>query len=331
MPQHPTRRRNFLALGGAALATPLAAPALLRPALAQPAFPNRPVRLLVPYGAGGTTDVQMRALGEAAARRFGQPVVIENKPGAGGILAAQALLTERPDGHTLAQMPAPVFRYPVMAQRPPFDPMTDFTWVIQLTGYLFGVAVRPDAPWKTFGELLDDAKANPGKINYGTPGVATSLHITMEQIAGMRGIDWTHVPFRGVAENMTALLAGQIDVMADSSGWAQLVQDGQLRLLVTWGAERAKRFPEVPTLRESGVDLVSTSPFGLAGPKGLSPETVRVLHAALKEALFDPSHLAILDRYDMEVAYLGPEDYAAAARQQYETERATIRRLGLRL
>jgi tripartite-type tricarboxylate transporter receptor subunit TctC len=321
----PLSRRAVLLGAGAAL---LPAPALR----AQGRFPDRPVRLICPWAAGGTTDIQMRALAEQAARRLGQPVIVENRAGAGGVLGAQQLLNERPDGLVLSQMPISVFRHPQMAQRALFNPLEDFTWVIHVTGYLFGIVVRADAPWQTLGQFLDFAKANPGRVNYGTPGVGTSLHITMEQIALARGgIDWTHVPFRGWAENAQALLGGQIQASADSSGWSDLVQSGQMRLLATWGAERAKRFPNVPTLRESGIDIVSISPYGLAGPKGMSADVVRVLHDAFREALFDPAHVAILDRFDMQPMYLGPDDYAAFARRQFVEEGEMIRRMGLRI
>jgi tripartite-type tricarboxylate transporter receptor subunit TctC len=317
---------------GRRVALGLGVAALHRPAVAQRRFPDRPVRVLVPWAPGGTTDVEMRALCDAASKRLGQPVVVDNKPGAGGILGAQALAGgTRPDGYVLAQMPVSVFRYPQMAARPPFDPMRDFTWIVQLTGYLFGVVVRAEAPWRDFREFLAYAKDNPGKVTYGTPGVGTSLHITMEQIAEQRGIDWVHVPFRGTAENVQALLGGQIDATADASGWGELVKDGRLRLLATWGAERAKRFPDAPTLREQGIDIVSASPYGLAGPKGMDPAVVQVLHDAFKAALDDPAHLAVLERYDMSVAYLNSADYAEAARRQYEEDGAMIRRLGLRL
>jgi tripartite-type tricarboxylate transporter receptor subunit TctC len=318
-------RRTIMAGAAAAL---LAAPAVR----AQGRFPDRPIRLIVPWAAGGTTDIQMRVLAEQASRRLGQPVVVENRAGAGGVLGPQHLLNERPDGYVLSQMPISVFRHPQMASRALFNPLEDFTWVIHATGYLFGIVVRADAPWQTLAQFLDFAKANPGRVNYGTPGVGTSLHITMEQIAGMRGgIDWTHVPFRGWAENAQALLGGQIQASADSSGWSDLVQSGQMRLLATWGAERAKRFPNVPTLRESGIDIVSISPYGLAGPKGMSADVVRVLHDAFREALFDPAHVAILDRFDMQPMYLGPDEYAALARRTFAEEGEMIRRMGLRI
>ncbi len=133
----------------------------------------------------------------------------------------------KPDGYTVAQIPITVFRYPFMTKIS-FDPATDFTYIIGLSGYTFGVVVKADAPWKTFGDFVADAKANPGKINYGTPGAGTSLHITMEQIAKQQGIKWTHVPFKGNADATNALLGGHIHAMADSSGWAQLVNAGQL-------------------------------------------------------------------------------------------------------
>ncbi|MES2713853.1 MAG: tripartite tricarboxylate transporter substrate binding protein [Pseudomonadota bacterium] len=317
-----TRRAAIAGLGAATLA---------RPALAQAAFPNRPIRMIIPWSAGGTTDVQMRAICEATSRRIGQPVIADNRPGAGGTLGPAALLNAQPDGYTLAQIPISVFRYPHMAPRAPFDPLTDFTYVAHLTGYLFGIVVKADAPWRSLGEFLDYAKANPGVVNYGSPGVGTSLHITMEQIAGTRGIEWTHVPFRGIAENMPALLGGQVHAVADSSGWTPLVEAGQLRLLCSWGPERAKRFPNVPTLRESGIDIVSASPYGVAGPKGMDPAIVRVLQEAFRAAMDDPQHVSVLERFDMPPMFMPAAEYDAFARRQFAEEGVMIRRLGLRL
>jgi len=253
-------------------------------------FPTRPVILVVPWPAGGTTDVGMRALASATEKYLNQKVVIENRPGAGGVLGPQQVAqNSTPDGYTLVQIPITVFRYPFM-HKTTLNPATDFTYIIGITGYTFGVVVRNDAPWKTFQEFLAYAKANPGKINYGTPGAGTSLHITMEQIARQQGIKWTHVPFKGTPETTGALLGGHIDAVADASGWAPLVNSGQLRLLVIWNAARSKNYPDVPTLRETGVDLVSNSPFGIAGPKGMDPKTVQILHDAFKKAAEDPSY-----------------------------------------
>jgi tripartite-type tricarboxylate transporter receptor subunit TctC len=214
-------------------------------------FPARPVTLIVPWPAGGSTDVGMRALASAAEKHLGQSIVIENRPGGSGTLGpGQMAATARPDGYTIAQIPITVFRFPFMTKTT-FDPSTDFTYIIGVSGYTFGVVVRDDAPWKSFQDLTADAKSNPGKFNYGTPGAGTSLHITMEQIARQQGIKWTHVPFKGNAESMNALLGGHIHVVADSSGWAQLVNAGRFRLLVTWGVARTKNWPDVPMPRRS--------------------------------------------------------------------------------
>ena len=292
-------------------------------------FPTRPVTLIVPWPAGGTTDVGMRALATATEKHLGQPIVVENRSGGSGTLApGQMAATAKPDGYTIAQIPITIFRFPFMTKTT-FDPTIDFTYIIGISGYTFGVVVRDDAPWKTFQELAADAKANPGKINYGTPGVGTSLHITMEQIAKQQGIKWTHVPFKGNAEAMNALLGGHIHAVADSSGWAPLVNAGRFRLLVTWGATRTRNWPDVPTLREIGIDMVSNSPFGIAGPKGMEPATVKVLHDAFKKGLEEPAYAATMAKLDQEMFYLSSEDYRKFALQQIEEARRFIAELGL--
>ncbi|MFC7475846.1 tripartite tricarboxylate transporter substrate binding protein [Dankookia sp. GCM10030260] len=316
-------RRGALALGAAALASP---------ALAQAGFPNRPIRMIVPWLPGGSSDTQLRMLSDLATKTLGQPVLVENKAGATGTLGALAMSQERSgDGYLIGQMPISVFRLPAMSRRPTFDPIADFSYILHLTGYTFGVVVRADQPWQTWQEFVAYAKANPGKVTYGTPGVGSTLHITMERIGTQLGIDWLHVPFRGGADNIQAVLSGATVANTDSTGWAPLVQDGKLRLLVVWTAERTKRFPEVPTLREMGIDIVADSPYGLAGPKGMDPGVVRVLHDAFKAALFEPQHVSTLERYDMPVRYMGTEEYAAFARKVYAEESAVIRKLGLKM
>jgi len=292
-------------------------------------FPARPVTLIVPWSAGGTTDVGMRALATATEKHLGQPIVVENRPGGSGTLGpGQMAATAKPDGYTVTQIPITIFRFPFM-QKTSFDPATDFTYIIGVSGYTFGVVVKDDAPWKTFQELVADARANPGKINYGSPGTGTSLHIAMEQIAKRQGIKWTHIPFKGNSEAMNALLGGHIDAVADSSGWAQLVNAGQLRLLVTWGAVRTKNWPNVPTLRDIGIDLVANSPFGIAGPKGMDAKVVKVLHDAFKKGLEEPSYAEAMAKLDQEQFYLSSDDYRRFALQQIEEARRFIAELGL--
>jgi tripartite-type tricarboxylate transporter receptor subunit TctC len=293
-------------------------------------FPTRPVTLVVPWPAGGTTDVTMRALATATEKHLGQPIVIENRPGAGGVLGPVNMAANAaPDGYTVAQIPITIFRFPFM-RKTTFDPTKDLTYVIGLTGYTFGVVVKSDSPWKTFPELVAYAKSNPGKVDYGTPGAGTSLHITMEQIAKATGARWTHVPFKGSAETTNALMGGHIHAVADASGWAPLVNSGALRLLVTWGARRTKTWPDVPTLKEVGIDMVSNSPFGIAGPRGMDPKIVQVLHDAFRKGMQEASYSETMVKFDQEEFYLKTADYHAFAMAQIAEQKQLIEELGLK-
>lgn len=312
---------------GAALA--LLSAMSVEPARAQ-SFPTKPITLIVPWPAGGSSDLAMRAFAEAAQKHLGQTIVIENKAGASGTLGpAQMAATAKPDGYTLAQMPITVFRLPYMTKTT-FDPTRDFTYVVGLTGYTFGVVVNSKSPWKTFQELIEYAKANPGKVKYGTPGTGTSLHIGMEQIAKQTGAKWTQVPFKGAAETNAALLGSHVDAVADSTGWRALVQSGDFRLLVTWGAERTKNWPDVPTLKELGINLVANSPYGIAGPKGIDPKVVAVLHDAFAKAVKEPVYIEALRNFDQELAYLNTADYQKHAEEQIEEAKKLVADLGLK-
>lgn len=317
-------RRRALVLGSGIAS-------LARPARGQARYPDRPIRVIVPWTPGGATDIQMRAVCEQAARRLGQPVIVENRPGASGTLGAQILAREaRPDGYTLSQMPNGVFRMPAMMERANWDPTRDFTWIVRLVGYMGGVVVRPDAPWRTMAELIDHARANPGRINYGTPG-ANTTDVQMTRLARLAGVQWVAVPFRGAAPNLQALMAGDIHFSAETSAWADMALEGRFRPLAVWMSERARRFPDVPTFRDLGYDVLGESTYGIAGPRGMDPEVVRILHDAFREAVHDPAHLAVIARFDMPVRYLDTAAYARAALEQNEEERRTVRELGLRL
>ena len=164
------------------------------------AYPDRPVTVIVPWPAGGSTDIAVRALADVAAKHLGQPIIVENKAGASGTLGPAAMAaTAKPDGYTVAQMPVTVQRLPMM-QKTSWDAKRDFTYIIHLTGYTFGIITRADGPFKQWSDVVAYAKANPGKVTYGTPGAGTSLHIGMEQIAAKDGIQLTQVPFKGAAE-----------------------------------------------------------------------------------------------------------------------------------
>jgi len=293
------------------------------------AFPTKPVTLIVPWPAGGATDRHLRVLADATSKHLGQPVVIDNKPGASGTLGGATMAaTAKPDGYTLAQLPITVFRLPYM-QKVAFNPKTDFSFVIHVTGYTFGTAVNSKSPWQSWDDLLAYAKANPGKIRYATPGAGTTLHITMEQIALQQGIKWTQVPFRGEAEMTAALLGEHVEAAAGGTGMGPLVDSNDFRMLVVWTEKRSDRFPNSPTLVEKGHKIVSESPYGLAGPKGMDPKVMQILHDAFKKGMEEPGHLAILKELSQPVIYKNSADYKAFAMQIIEEQQAIIQQLGL--
>jgi tripartite-type tricarboxylate transporter receptor subunit TctC len=297
------RRRALLQTAAACSLLPLSA--VVR---AQAAWPSQPIKLLIAFPAGGPTDITMRVLAENASRLLGQTVVVENRPGAGGTLPAQQMQQSRPDGHTLAQVPLGVFRMPY-TQKMSWDPLKDLSYIIGVTGYAFGLVVPTDSPIKTWADFVAFAKANPGRLSYGSTGVLTSPHLTMEDIAMRVGAELNHIPFKGSADLMQAILGGQIMAAADSTGFAPHVASGRLRVLNTWGAQRLPKFPDVPTLTELGIPLVQASPYGIAGPRGMDPSLVQRIHDVFKQAMEQPSHVEVLARYDQALMHMNPQQY----------------------
>jgi len=307
----------------------LAAGLLLALAAQAQSFPAKPVTLIVPWPAGGSTDIYFRKLGEVTARHLGQNLVIENKPGGSGMNGPATMAkTARPDGYTISQLTISAFRVPHM-QKVDWDPISDFTYIIGLAGYTFGVVVKTDSPFKSFNDLLTYARANPGKLSYATPGTGTSLHLAMEEVASKAGVQFLHVPFKGYADGAIALMGGHVMVQVDSTGWAKQVDAGAQRLLATLGDKRTRW--GAPTVKELGVDTVSASPFGLVGPKGMPRDVVKTLHDAFKKSLDDPDYLKLLATLDQPAWYQSGEDYARWAAEMLKAERATIERVGLLL
>ena len=316
--------RRAALVGASAL--PLAAAAVR----AQQKFPDRPIRLIIPWAAGGPADAGFRILAQSVSKKFGQQVIVDNKAGASGIMGAMALQEAKPDGYTISQMHMSVLRQPLLNKQLTYNPINDLTYILQITGFIMGVVVKADAPWKTLPELLAYAKANPGKLNWGTLGIGSTQHLAMERVGiAQGGLSWTHAPYRGTADTLRALLGGEIDFASESSGWAPMVQAGQLRLLAVFTAERAKRFPDVPTVKEFGIDVVIDSPGGLIGPKGMDPAVVAVLADAFRAAAQEPEHLKFLENMDQPLILLDGPAYKAAMARTYEEEKELLRRLNL--
>jgi len=291
------------------------------------AFPSRTITLVCPWPPGGSTDTHLRKFAEVASKYVGQNIIVENKPGGGGMLGPGVMAkTQKPDGYTLSQLPVGAFRIPHM-QKVDWDPLKDFTYIIGLTGYTFGLVVKSDTQFKTLKEVIDYARANPGKFSYGSTGTGTSPHLLIEELGSKVGAQFLHVPFKGNADSTQAILGGHVMAQSDATGWARHVEAGTFRLLVTFGEQRTKW--NAPTARELGIDIVSYSPYGIVAPKGMDPKLTRQLHDAFRKALDDPEHLKVLQQFDQVYWYKSSEDYAKWAAATFAEERATIERLGL--
>jgi tripartite-type tricarboxylate transporter receptor subunit TctC len=323
MPTSRIQRRRWLARTLA-----MAALTACTQAFAQ-AYPTRPITLIVPWPAGGSTDRHLRGLAELASKQLGQNIIVDNKPGGGGTSGPGTMaLTAKPDGYTIAQYPLGMLRISQM-QKVPWNPLTDFSFIIGVTGYTFGVTVRADSPYKNFNEYIEAARKTPGKIDYGSTGIGTSPHLIIEELTENAKVELNHVPFKGNADLTQALLGGHVMAQSDATGWDKYVDGGQMRLLVTFGEQRTKRWPNVPTAKELGYGVVSTSPYGIVGPKGMDAGVVKTLHDAFKKAMDDPKHLELLAQLNQDLWYKNSEDYAKWARETYAKETRLLDKLGL--
>ncbi len=322
---HPTRiaRRRFAALAGAAT---LAAPMVAR---GQSRWkPEKSITIYNPFAAGGVTDVHLRLVGEAAGKILGQQIIVDVKPGAAGTLAPSLLLNARPDGHTLSCMSINSLRYPHY-QQTTWNPLRDFTYLIGLSAYTLGIVVRANAPWKTLEELIEAGKKEPEKFNYGTSGIGGTGQLMMIEIEQSTGARFTHVPYKGGAEWMQALLSDQVHFLADASQWAPFVDNGQCRILAMATEKRISRYGDTPTLTERGINVVGQSPYGLVGPKDMPANIVEVLHAAFKEGMTDPRIKELLDKYIQNEWYRSPAEYRAFAEKYYVDVKPLLIKAGL--
>ena len=300
------------------------------PAAAQTAseFPSRPITLIVPFQAGVTADLLFRGIAESASKHLGQPVIVDNKPGGSATLGpANMAATAKPDGYTVAQLAIPMYRVPYM-QKVSFDPLKDL-YIILVGGYSLGAVVKADSPFKKWQDVIDFAKANPGRFTYATIGPATTNAIAVELMARQSGVQLTHIPTKGGGESISALLGGHIMMMVESPAWAPLVASGEFRLLMMLGGERSKKWPDAPILKELGYTYVFDSPFGLAGPKGMDPAIVKKLHDAFKKAYDDPKVAELYEKFDFTRRYMNTADYAAFVPKLAADEKDALEKLGL--
>lgn len=290
-------------------------------------FPTRSIQIIVPYTAGGVTDIVARSIAKLVETDLGQPVIIQNKPGANGILGAIQMMTARPDGYDLSIVPVGIFRQPNI-QKMTFDPLKHLTYVSSLVDYTYIIAVRADSKWKTIQEFADDAGAD-SNLTYGTPGVFSTPHLSMEAFARAGNFKFTHVPYKGAAEIVPALLGSQVDIIAGtgSSALDAFVKKGDIRILASMSDERLANFPDVPTLKESGFDVIAKAPFGVVGPAGMDKKIVAKLGAAFGKALNSDEFRRMSEQNGVVVKYMGPSEYDAYAKDTAALEREQMRRL----
>jgi tripartite-type tricarboxylate transporter receptor subunit TctC len=311
-PLQASRRRL---LGGVALAAAVATPL---GAFAQ-AYPAKPITIVVPFAAGGTTDILARVIGQALTKELGQTVIVDNRAGAGGNIGAQFAAKSPADGYTLFM--GTVGTHAInqsLYKKLPFDPIKDFAPLTRVAMVPNLLVANPAKPYKNVKELIAYAKANPGKVNFGSSGSGSSIHLSGELFKALAKVDMVHVPYKGSAPAVTDLLGGQIDVMFDNMPSAiQHVRNGRLRPLAVTTARRSPELPDVPTVAEAGVPgYEATSWFGMFAPAATPAPVVARLNAALAKVLADPEVKKKLAEQGAEPYSEKPEQFAEFIRQE---------------
>jgi tripartite-type tricarboxylate transporter receptor subunit TctC len=302
------------------------------PALAQ-AWPNKPIRLVVNFPPGGAADQIARSVGVPLGEALGQPIVIENRPGANGNIGADAVAKSPPDGYTLLMSSGGAFSVnPHLYTKLPFDPVKDLVPVAAAARILVFLVVRPDLPAKSVDEFVALARANPGKLTYGSPGSGSSPHIAGEMLKRAAKIDIVHVPYKGAAPALTDLLGGQLDFMFDPGIGLPQVRAGKLRLLAVGSPKRSPLFPDTPTLAEAGmVGFDADSWFGFYAPAGVPADILARLNREINRALQTPAVRERITALGAEAVALGAEEFAALQRADRERFGVVVREAGIKL
>lgn len=290
-------------LQGFKVVAALAAAVTFGSSVAHAEYPEKPITMIVPWTAGGSTDQTARVLAKAAEAGLGQPIVILNQPGASTTIGMAALAAAKPDGYTIGTLSSTGYLVALQGRQLSFDPINAFSYISYYGDNVIGIAVKADAPWKTLQDLIEDGKKRPGAIKYGTAGVGTTQHLTTEAIQFGSKAKFVHVPQQGSAASMPALLGGHVDFVTETSVWAPFIEDKSVRLLAVTTPKRAAPYPDVPTLNELGYKSLR-SVQAIIAPAGL-PEPIRAkLESAFRKALTDKAFQDTMGRLSMEVVDL---------------------------
>ena len=273
-------------------------PAMLPSAFAAEDFPKSPITLVVGYGAGGGTDVCNRALALNVGKQLGQPMVVDNKAGAGSSLSVNYTIRQKADGYNIASLSTGGLLNQVLTPSIKYDVTKDITPIAMVAQYQVGVLVRADSPYKTMAELIKASQASKKSLSYSTAGVGTPQHLTSERLAQKVNVQWVHAPYKSGQEAVTAVLRGDVDFMAQTAEWVPQLRDGRLRLLAVYTNERMKGF-DAPTLKELGYDLVAPSILGIYGPAKMEAATVKKLQDAFQKATQTPEFQSCSDMFGL--------------------------------
>lgn len=289
-------------------------------------YPNKPINMIVPYGAGGATDAFARILAEHVGKKLGQPLILENKPGASATLGVLQMVRAKPDGYNLTMVPLSVFRQPYL-NKVQYNPIKDVSYIANVMNYTYAIAVPYNAPWQNISELESHAKSAPGKISYAASSQYSSNHLAMTELARVADLQWSFIPYKGDAEAINALLGSHVDVISVTSTILPFVESKKVRVLAVAGAERSPDFPNVPTLKESGYAVEMSSPLGIGGPAGLPKEIVEKLDGAIREVMGTPEFIQKARLLGIELNYRDSKTYTTWAQETFVREKAIISRL----
>lgn len=277
-------------MGAFALASLLVVPLAVHGQAAAPAWPTKPIRMIVPFAVGGPNDVMARVLGQRLSQETGQPVIIDNKAGAGGVIGTDAVAKSAPDGYTIGFVSAPFAMVPSLQSRMPYDTLKDLAAVSKVAESPMLMMVPADSRFKTAGDLIEFARKNPGKLTYGTGGAGSTPHLTTELLGSVSGAKFLHVPYKGGGESIRALMGGEVDLLIDSiTSTATPLSSGRVRPLAIGLASRSPKLPNVPTFEEAGIKNFSVTHWvGVVAPARTPPAVLSALNALILKSLHAP-------------------------------------------
>jgi len=289
-------------------------------------FPHKPIKLIVHFSAGGTTDLTARMLAKKVEEILGQPIVVVNVPGSAVGIAA--MVANKPDGYTIGTVTASPTVSAPHTRELTYDPLKDLSWIMQYGDLSFGLCVRDDAPWNTLEEVVQYARKNPEAFTFATIGSTSTQHLALERVAQAEKVKFTHVPYPGGSAAVTACLGGHIDGVAVGE-FPPFVKSGQLKALAMFGSERMEDFPEVPCLRELGYTFEGVFFLGIAGPAGIPEPILNKLQEAFRKAMDDPSFVEVMKKFNITKVYRGRKDFEEYFQKQYKEYGEIISYLGL--